>query len=286
MRCLFTSDLHGRIHRYETLLSRIEEISPDCVFMGGDLFPSFMTSFEEENEPDGDFILDYLREKFSNLRNTLGSSYPDIFVIMGNDDPRALEPSVQELTDQNLWRYIHNRKVEIHNHQIFGYSYVPPTPFLLKDWERYDVSRFVDPGCISPKEGHHSTPISEYELEFATIQKDLEALTEKQDLSKTIFLFHAPPYKSKLDRAALDGKMIDHVPLDVHVGSIAIARFIEGCQPLLTLHGHIHESVRLTNCWHDRSGRTHMFGGAHDGAELSLVSFDTDDLESATRELI
>jgi len=32
---------------------------------------------------------------------------------------------------------------------------VPPTPFLLKDWEKYDVSAYVDPGCVSPEEGYH-----------------------------------------------------------------------------------------------------------------------------------
>jgi len=85
---------------------------------------------------------------------------------------------------------------------------------------------------------------------------------------------------------ALDGRVVDGVPLDVHVGSIAIQRFITERQPLLTLHGHIHESARLTGSWRDRIGRTHMFSAAHDGPELALVRFDLNDLENATRELI
>jgi Icc-related predicted phosphoesterase len=79
---------------------------------------------------------------------------------------------------------------------------------------------------------------------------------------------------------------VDHVPLDVHVGSIAIKRFIEERQPLLSLHGHIHEAPRLTGAWRERVGRTHCFTAAHDGPELALVRFDLDDLESATRELL
>ena len=35
-------------------------------------------------------------------------------------------------------------------------------------------------------------------------------------------------------------KMIDYAPLDVHVGSIAVRRFIESRAPYLTLHGHVH----------------------------------------------
>jgi Icc-related predicted phosphoesterase len=69
------------------------------------------------------------------------------------------------------------------------------------------------------------------------------------------------------------------------VGSIAVRRFIEDRQPYLTLHGHIHESTRLTGSWRDRMGRTHMFSAAHDGPELALVRFDLDDLEGAEREL-
>ena len=98
-----------------------------------------------------------------------------------------------------------------------------------------------------------------------------------------MFLFHTPPHETKLDRAALDGKMVDHVPLDLHVGSIAVRRFIEARQPLLTLHGHIHESARLTGSWRDRIGRTHLFSAAHDGPELALVRFDLEHPEGATR---
>ena len=74
--------------------------------------------------------------------------------------------------------------------------------------------------------------------------------------------------------------------MDVHVGSIAIQRFVRERQPLVTLHGHVHESARLTGDWRDRLGRTHMFSAAHDGPELALVRFDLNDLDGATRELI
>jgi Icc-related predicted phosphoesterase len=89
-----------------------------------------------------------------------------------------------------------------------------------------------------------------------------------------------------LDRAALDGRMVDHVPMDVHVGSIAVQRFIAARQPLVTLHGHVHESARLTGAWRATSGRTVMLGAAHDGPELALVRFDPAQPDRATRELI
>jgi len=169
---------------------------------------------------------------------------------------------------------------------VYGYAFVPPTPFQLKDWERYDVSRFLDPGCVSPEEGSRTVPIAPNETRYSTIEKDLRSLAGDDPMEKAVFLFHSPPHDTKLDRAALDGKAVDHVPLDLHIGSIAIRRFIELRQPLVTLHGHVHESARLTGSWRDRLGRTHLFSAAHDGAELSLVRFDLEDPAAAVRDLL
>ena len=69
------------------------------------------------------------------------------------------------------------------------------------------------------------------------------------------------------------------------MGSIAIRRFIEARQPRLTLHGHIHESARLTGSWRDGIGRTVMLSAAHDGPELALVRIDLEATEGAAREL-
>ncbi len=105
-------------------------------------------------------------------------------------------------------------------------------------------------------------------------------------MQRAVLLFHTPPHETRLDRAALDGRAIDDVPLDVHVGSIAVRRFIEETQPLVTLHGHIHESARLTGGWRDRIGETHLFSAAHDGPELALVQFDLEKPADAERLLL
>jgi uncharacterized protein len=129
-------------------------------------------------------------------------------------------------------------------------------------------------------------PVPEGETKWGTIAGDLEALVGRHDVSRAVFLFHSPPHGTDLDRAALDGRTVDHAPVDVHVGSIAIRRFIEARQPRLTLHGHVHESARLTGSWQDRIGRTVCLSAAHDGPELALVRFETDRPEEATRELV
>jgi uncharacterized protein len=282
--CFFVSDLHGRRDRYGKLLAAIEAERPGAVFLGGDLLPS---GFGLAGEPsDEDFVRGFLRREFGRLREALGASWPSVFVILGNDDPRCEEEGVLEIAGAGVWHYAHQRRIDWEGWSVYGYSCVPPTPFRLKDWERYDVSRFVDPGCLSPEDGWRTVPADPSELRYSTIQGDLEMLAGSDDLSRAIFLFHCPPYQSPLDRAALDGRTVDYVPLDVHVGSIAIQRFIAARAPRLTLHGHVHESARLTGEWRATLGGTHALSAAHDGPELALVRFDPDRPEQATRELV
>lgn len=284
--CFFASDLHGCTDRYQKLFHAIKEERPDAVFLGGDILPSANLMFSSLKFDHFDFINDYLVKKLKQLRKEVEDDYPRIFLILGNDDGRLAEAAILDAAARGIWEYVHNRKAFLKDYPVFGYTYIPPTPFLLKDWEKYDVSRYVDPGCISPEEGIRSFPVAVNVRKYSTIKKDLDHLAGNEDLKKAIFLFHAPPYKTKLDRAQLEGKMIDHVPLDVHVGSIAIKRFIETYQPLLTLHGHVHEASKLSRSWQDSIGKTHMFTAAYGGPELALIRFDPKNLDEATRELI
>jgi len=286
MNCYFVSDLHGRTDRYEKLWKAIADVPPDAVFLGGDLLPSGLLGLVSLDPAHADFVNAFLAAGFRRLRDRLGKRYPKVFLILGNDDARFEEAATLDVATSGLWCYAHDRRGKLGEYNVFGYGCVPPTPFQLKDWERYDVSRYVPPGCLSPEEGRRSVPVPPHEIRFGTIAKDLERLAGKVALDRAVMLFHSPPDDTNLDRAANDGKQIDHVPLDLHVGSVAIRRFIEARQPLLTLHGHIHESARLTGSWRDRIGRTHLFGGAHDGAELALVQFRLDDLGRARRALL
>lgn len=286
MNCFFVSDLHGSETRYKILFDRILEERPAALFLGGDIMPSVVASITSLDPGHRDFINDFLVPGFMKLHARLGGDYPRIFLILGNDDGRFIEAAVYDAAGRGVWEYIHDRSVKFDKYHVYGYAYVPPSPFQLKDWERYDVSRYVDPGCLSPEEGRLSVPVSAHERKHATIAKDLERLTADADMENAIFLFHSPPYKSRLDRASLDGEMIDHVPIDVHVGSMAVKKFIAEKQPLLTLHGHVHESARLTGAWMEIIGRTAALSAAHDGDELALVRFDPEAPARAVRELI
>jgi uncharacterized protein len=85
---------------------------------------------------------------------------------------------------------------------------------------------------------------------------------------RTIFGFHCPPHGSGLDEApelTEDMKLKDAGRAPVPLGSTAVREAIERHQPLLSLHGHIHESRGNT-----RIGRTLCInpGSSYEQGEL------------------
>ncbi len=97
------------------------------------------------------------------------------------------------------------------------------------------------------------------------------------DMSRAIFNFHAPPYGSGLDEApALDANLrpMHGGAVMKPVGSTAVRAAIAKHQPMLSVHGHIHESRAIK-----RLGRTlainpgSVYGdGVLQGAVLDLDS--------------
>jgi Icc-related predicted phosphoesterase len=97
-------------------------------------------------------------------------------------------------------------------------------------------------GYSNPTPWHTPRELSEEEIE-----RRIAGLAEQLEAGKaTIFNLHAPPYDSGLDSAPevrddltlVGGAAATTVP----VGSHAVRKAIETYHPLLSLHGHIHES--------------------------------------------
>lgn len=283
--CLFVSDLHGKVNRYEKLFAYLEKEKPATLFVGGDILPSSVLHSFRAGEIKPDFVTDYLAVKFEELREKLGREYPRVFIIMGNDDPKIEEETLIEFEKQGLWEYIHGKVVSLDQYQVLGYSYVPPTPFLLKDWERYDTDHTVQPGCVKPENGFRTfqTEGNDYKI---TISDDLKKLAENIDPDRTICLFHSPPYHTGLDRVAMDGISVENSQADIFVGSKAIKSFIKNLKPLLTLHGHIHESSRLTGVWKERENKTVSISAAYEGPGLAVIKFQLPDPFDAERIIL
>src|SRR6267143_1835699 len=101
-------------------------------------------------------------------------------------------------------------------------------------------------------------------------------LRDIKEMSRAIFNFHPPPYGTSLDEApALDENL---KPLHGgralrHVGSTAVRDAIDKYQPMLSLHGHIHEGKGIT-----RLGKTLAInpGSAYEEGMLlaSIIELD------------
>jgi Icc-related predicted phosphoesterase len=128
---------------------------------------------------------------------------------------------------------------------------------LLQTVSRYPLNRTVSiaekytlVSCEWVNETPWKTPRECNEKE---LMKKLEReFGRTDDFENLVCNFHAPPYDTNLDLAPKLSKDLkpDYSAL-VPVGSTSVRKSIEEHQPLLTLHGHIHES-----CSTYRLGRT------------------------------
>jgi len=261
-KILYTADLHGNIVFYKKLIEKAAEEQIKAVVIGGDLCPRGGNTLQEGI----DFQKQFLKDTFVPELNKLKK---DVFIIMGNDDFRINEKILQQ--QNNNIKYIHNKRENIFTKNIVGYSFVNPTPFRLKDWEKSEDDKNEKPKQIFDEE------IRTVEKEEGTMEEDLKNFKKLSNPKKTIYVMHAPPFDTKLD--------IIHDKN--HVGSKAIRNFIEKEQPYLTLHGHIHESPKMSGSWIDHIGKTICInvGSSYPEMKLNSVIIDLENLDVKYTEL-
>src|SRR5262249_26041278 len=151
---------------------------------------------------------------------------------------------------------------------VAGMSFVPITPFSIKDWERWDEGDEEHPprldGMVSRDRRLERHAFDPHDRR-PTIAEALEALSELSPPTDTVLVSHSPPRDTRCDVIA------SHA----HVGSRALRRYVERHQPPLVLSGHIHESPRITGAYRDAVGRTLVVNPGQFGtSRLCGVWFD------------
>jgi hypothetical protein len=175
---------------------------------------------------------------------------------------------------------------------VAGYPYVSLTPFLQKDWEKWDDAEgemlqknYVLDGYTS-ENGEH-TPISFIKRGIrSTVAEDLEQLAKQSNPRKTVYLIHEPPYNTPLDVISKDNKYMKND--SIHIGSKAVRRFIETQQPLLTLHGHIHETFRESGefLWECKSTKSLTAAYDYRQSSLTYVHFLLPEVKDVERKIV
>ena len=149
-----------------------------------------------------------------------------MYVMLGNDDPAPL----QELLDQSSWALpAEGRILRIDDeHELLSWGY----------------------SNITPWKSHRE----QTEGQLSSTLHDLAG--QLRDPSRAIFNVHVPPFGSGLDEAPVLDENLRVVQIlgqvkFAPVGSSAVREVLTEVQPLLGLHGHIHESSGIR-----RIGRT------------------------------
>lgn len=264
-KLIYTADLHGNEAFYKRLLKKAEEENIDAIVIGGDLCGREGNTIKEKINSQKIFLENFLMPLFKEFKQN--NKNKEIYLIMGNDDFRINFEVLENAEKNKILKSIHNKPAKLNkNYSIAGYSFVNPTPFRLKDWEKSDFDDDKSPHQLFAEE------IRSIEKEDGTIQADLQKLKKISNPEKTIYVIHAPPFNTKLDI----------ITTGAHVGSKAVREFIEKEWPLLTLHGHIHESPQMSGSWRDKIGDTICInvGSKYPAKILNCIVIVIDDLNN------
>lgn len=261
MRILYVSDLHGRMAHYDLLAAQVTQTHPELLILGGDLLP-------RAGSPQN--TLQAQIRFFQNEITTWLHNLPcPVVAITGNDDLLYAAQTGSALLEDDSFRWLDHSKTTIFKDVcLAGYPFVPPTPFSPKDVDKFDHPGDdvrVNPGhpFITTNGKIEAIDYPAYLKDRSSIEEDLASVEADDPL---IFVSHCPPYETDLDRLS-DGKRTP-------VGSKAIREFIEYRQPLLSLHGHIHESPQVTGTFWTRLGKTISINAGQDMSFISTVQID------------
>ncbi len=189
-------------------------------------------------------VQERLREWIAVAEERLGDSDIKVYVTGGNDDSvEMLQPLVDAESDVIIAS--EDRVVDVCGYPMVSLGWSNETP-----WK-------------TPRE-----------TDEATLAKMLEETTDRlPDTSRAIYNFHVPPKDSSLDTCAVldttkwppEPVFVGGEPQTFGAGSTSVDAIIRERQPLLGLHGHIHESAGVK-----KIGRTTCINPGSDYVDGSL----------------
>ncbi|MFW6060220.1 MAG: metallophosphoesterase family protein [Phycisphaeraceae bacterium] len=266
MRIIYVTDLHGWQRGYERVLEHAVECEAAAIVNGGDMLPKVKDAVPAQRR-----FLDQFMAPFLGRCAWRGIAHYGMF---GNEDlllhwPRwkayvdACECAF-DLTDR--WHAIEGGL------WMRGCGFVPDFPYRIKDLALRDDEGVPRPEQREPpvrSAADDIEPIDDLERYFAerpTLREELEKFgADCPDQSRAIAVIHAPPIDTGLGV----------LPKEGDVGSVAVRDWIEHHQPMLALHGHIHESPDVTGCCTHQLGRTTCHQPGQRGpAALSLSEIE------------
>jgi hypothetical protein len=265
----FATDIHGSEKCWIKLVNSGPFYDVDTVILGGDLTGKGVQTLLEN--PIGTWNTNFLGEQIvvdsaeglakaeSKIRNAGFYPYrikPEEYAQFTASDEmqESIFKDLMIKTIQN-WLEIADRKLKGSGRRILVTAGNDDPLFINDTFNGSSVVSMVERQVVMLDEYHeminegYSNPTpwhTHREVDEDSLYEILKNQIEKlKDVHNSIFNLHAPPYNSKLD----DAPLLDNTlrPVDggrtyVPVGSTAVRKAIETYQPLLGLHGHVHEA--------------------------------------------
>ena len=266
MKFVFAADIHGNMSQYQKIFDYLKQKNIPLLVLGGDLTPKN----QELRNPlaQKEFLHNSL---FPLIQEYLGR----VLIIMGNDDYRRNLKFLEDNQSVIGYKLIYSPCL-IDGFYFAGYSYVPYTPFKWKDWERRDLSSDEETNLrydVATKGFIDYDKPYDIMSDFKShsIEQDLTDLLKNVPAEKLIFVTHAPPADTAADFTK------DNEGNLRHVGSYAVYKIIREKQPLISLHGHIHDTVQNSGIFPEKIGRTICCAVSNDhiGEHPYIVEVDT-----------
>jgi len=268
----FATDLHGSEICFRKFVNAASFYGADLLVLGGDLTGKLVVPLVRQ--PDGRYrawvhgkerLLDEAGAEQVERQARVSGTYTKRMRPEEHEHLRAHPEAVEELFAE-LMRATLRRWLEFANERLAGSGVRILTapgnddPFMIDDVLREHGGErvaLVEGEIVEVAPGHellttgwtNKTPWDtprEYP-EDAIHDRIQQLAGGLADPGSAILNLHVPPYDSRLDTAPLLGQDLRvrtsmGAQMTTPVGSTAVRAAIEEHQPLLTLHGHIHES--------------------------------------------
>jgi uncharacterized protein len=267
MKIFFATDIHGSEVCWRKFLNSAAFYKADMVILGGDVTGKVMVPITDlggrwkvtvrgqEYTLESAEELENIKKQIRNAGSYPAVVSPDELTHMSQEEGAVDRRFTVEMTE-SLDRWLDMADGKLRGGEI---------PCILNGgnddiWEIDDI--IEQSPCVSFAEGKvldldgfslvsmgwtNPTPWDTFrEAPEDELAAKIEAVaTQVPDMGRTIFNFHAPPYGTGLDEApALDSTLrpIHGGAVMKPVGSMAVRDAIMTHQPMLSVHGHIHES--------------------------------------------
>jgi uncharacterized protein len=293
-RVLFGSDFHGSDIVYRKFLAAAFQYNADILVVGGDVTGKAMipvihqgkgvyksTLFGKEYTASTPEELEKVKKDVSNV-----GFYP---ILIEKDEAAELESSPEKMASRfehemcqrvREWMALVEEKLTPKNKTMYfmaGNDDLASIDTAIAEFEHVrnpDMTRFEIEG------GYEIVGCSNANMTPWRCARDLEEsdLTVKLNIlsglmqhpESCIAVLHVPPYQSGLDSCPELDKNLKIITQGGQVvmksaGSTAVKAWLDGAQPMLSLHGHIHESPG-----HIRIGRTLAINAGSEYAEAIM----------------